>query len=182
MGRRIRIGISLFALLVLLTINATAAQQGCISVITKGGLVALYRVGDFEETHFRLSDDYGGGTVSFDEFLAPEFAAELVQLARNGYVKAADLTGTVEFSGREAGLYLVVQRSAPQGYEPFAPFLVSLPWDGDLWEVRAEPKLEEVQPQTGDQAHPDRWFAVMCLCGAGLIWCISQGWEEIRKI
>ena len=182
MGRRIIKGFSLMAMLTLLTFHVAAAPLGSVQIITKGGTVALYRVGDFEDNHFRLLEDYGGRKVTFDETLSPELATNLVQYARSGYVKAADLNGIVEFNGQEPGLYLVVQRTAPQGYELFAPFLVSLPWDGDQWEVKAEPKLEGVQPQTGDRANPERWFAAMCFCAAGLVWCICRGWEEIRKV
>jgi len=182
MGRWIRNGITLTVLLCLLAFPAASVPLGSITILTRGGTVALYRVGDFEDTHFRLLEAYGGQKVSFDESLSAELASKLVQYARSGYVKAADLNGAVEFTGRDAGLYLVVQRSAPPGYEPFAPFLVSLPWDGDQWEVQAEPKLEGVQPQTGDRANPDRWFAVMCFCMAGLIWCVSRGWEELKKV
>lgn len=182
MIRRICNGVFLTVLLCLLAFRVAAASQGSIRVVTRGGTVALYRVGNFEDTHFRLLEAYGGGEVSFDESLSPELAAKLVQYARSGYVKAADLNGIVSFSGKEAGLYLVVQRSAPPGYEPFAPFLVSLPWDGNQWDVRAEPKLEGAQPQTGDRANPEQWFAVMCLSAAGLVWCTCRGWEEIRKV
>lgn len=182
MARRICNGITLLALLFLLVFSAAAAPLGSIRIITKGGTVALYRVGDFEDTHFRLLDAYGGGEVTFDESLSPGLAEKLVQQARNGYVKAADLNGAVEFQGQEAGLYLVVQRSTPQGYEPFAPFLVSLPWDGDQWNVKAEPKLEGVQPQTGDNRNPGVWFAAMCFSAAGILYCLWNGKDYLNQI
>lgn len=182
MRRRIRNVISMGVVMWLLVFGAGATALGSITILTKGGTVAVYRVGDFEDTHFRLLEAYGGEKIGFEESLSPELAARLVQHARSGYVKAADLNGNVVFSEQEPGLYLVVQRSTPAGYEPFAPFLVSLPWDGDQWNVKAEPKLEGIQPKTGDPANPDRWFAAMCICASGLIWCIFRGWEEIKKI
>lgn len=165
----------------LLTVSALASHTGSIQVETEGGTVALYRVGAFEQTYFRLLESYGGGTVTFDETLSPELAQELAAKARGGYVKAADLHGTVVFTDREPGLYLIVQRTTPEGYAPFEPFLISLPWDGDQWEVRTQPKLEAKQPTTGDSADPMCWLGMMAISTAGLLGCLWLGWEKPRK-
>lgn len=181
MLRRI-INVIAMGMVFLLTVSALASQTGSIQVETEGGTVALYRVGDFEQTYFRLLEAYGGRTVTFDETLSPELAQELAAIARGGYVKAADLHGNVVFSDREPGLYLIVQRTAPDGYEAFTPFLVSLPWDGDQWEVKAQPKLEGEQPNTGDSAEPMYWLGAMAFSAAGIFCCVWLGWEELRKI
>lgn len=181
MLRRIINAIALWMVL-LLTVSAMASQLGTIQVETEGGTVALYRVGEFEQTYFRLLQSYGGRAVTFDETLTPELAEELAEIAQGGYVKAADIHGNVVFSNREPGLYLIVQRTVPDGYAPFSPFLVSLPWDGDQWEVKAQPKLEGPQPLTGDSADPVPWLGSMAFSAVGILCCVWLGREELRKI
>ena len=51
MIRRICNGVFLTVLLCMLAFRVAAASQGNIRVVTRGGTVALYRVGDFEDTH-----------------------------------------------------------------------------------------------------------------------------------
>ena len=169
-------------LVFLLSVSGLAAQVGSIRVETEGGTVALYRVGDFEETCFRLLQSYGGRKVTFDESLSPELAEELAEIAQGGYVKAADIYGDVLFANREPGLYLLVQRTAPDGYMPFNPFLVSLPWDGDQWEVKVQPKLEQQQPMTGDSADPMHWLGAMVFSAAGILCCLWLGREDLKRI
>ena len=181
MFRRIFKGMA-FGMVILFSLSAMASQVGSIRVETEGGTVALYRVGDFEQTHFRLLQIYGGRAVTFDETLTPELAEELAKIARGGFVKAADIHGEVLFLNREPGLYLVVQRTAPEGYVPFRPFLVSLPWDGDQWEVKAQPKQEGQQPLTGDPRDPMPWLGTMIFSAAGILCCVWLGWEELKKI
>lgn len=182
MIRRILNAVTAAGLVAMLAITAWAAPVGNIQIETKGGTVALYRVGDFEGAQFRLLQEYGGEAVTFDDTLTPELALSLAKNARNGYVKAADLNGMVSFPNREQGLYLVVQRSAPEGYALFQPFLVSLPWDGDQWEVKASPKLESEQPITGDRNNPSFWLVSMCLSAAGILCCVWLGRNDLQQI
>lgn len=179
MLRRI-INVMTLGVVFLFSVSALASQLGSIRVETEGGTVALYRVGDFEETHFRLLPAYGGNTVTFDEILSSELAEELAAIAQGGHVKAADIYGQVLFTDREPGLYLLIQRTAPEGYAPFAPFLVSLPWDGDQWEVRAQPKLDEEQPKTGDERSPMTWLGTLILAAGGMLCCAWLVREEFR--
>ena len=182
MIRRIWKSAVMLSLLSMMAITAAAAPLGSISVLTRGGTVALFRVGDFENTQFRLLEEYGGDAIGFDQAISWELAAALAEKAGSGFVKAADLSGWVEFSELDAGLYLLVQRSTPQGYEPFEPFLLSLPWDSDQWNVSLEPKSEGIQPETGDPGQPEEWSVVMTFCGVGILWCLFRGRKEQNHV
>ena len=52
----------------------------------------------------------------------------------------------------------------PEGYAPFAPFLIEIPIDGNVWLAEACPDLDPLvtdNPQTGD--HPAPIIAAMTL-------------------
>ena len=64
-----------------------------------------------------------------------------------------DPFGSVTFWDLDEGLYLVTQPYAHEGYAPFEPFLVMIPWDGYEWSLTAVPKLErqiDIVPDTSD--------------------------------
>lgn len=162
-------------LLLLFAIPSLAVQRGSILVETCGGAVALYRVGSVNGQNFLLSEDYGGETVTFDELLSPNLAAWLDGQSKSGQIKAADLCGKVLFSDLEPGLYLVAHRSAPAGCDPFAPFLLSIPWDGEQWDINIKLPQSELPPVTEDPANPGAWMMGVALSMLGLAVCIRQG-------
>lgn len=144
------------ALLGALAVPAAAAANDGVIRVTVGrddsGEVTLYKVGEFITGGFQLDDAYGGGTVTDLDSLSDELAAWLAQKAGVGTVQQAR-DGVCTFQGLSEGLYLVVQTRAAAGYEAFQPFLVSVPWDGNMWELDVKPILKEAQPpKTGDEA------------------------------
>lgn len=77
---------------------------------------------------------------------APELAAELAKKAKDaeGVRVAVDENGKVVFSDLALGLYLIVQDTPAEGFEPIRSFLVTVPMrDGDdlIYDVVANPKV-----------------------------------------
>lgn len=119
-----------------------------------GGALSLYRVGDVAEDDgnfsFALTDEFAGSGVSLDDVTSADLASSLADYATaqgveadGTYEIAAD--GTMKASGLELGLYLVVQGEPAEGYEPCAPFLVSVPMNEGgayVYDVDATPKVE----------------------------------------
>lgn len=78
------------------------------------------------------------------------------------------------------GLYLIIQTEPAKGYSALAPFLVSLPYDGQYHiqvDAKNEPKPTHSPrlPQTGQL-----WWPVPVLAGVGLI-CVGQGLVRRRR-
>lgn len=141
--------------------------------IVPGGSLELYKVGDVagNQTSFTLNNDFSGmGKVSLGDF-ATEQSARLAQNLANYAnrmqlkpLKTVDIdeNGYAEFNNLKFGLYLVVQDEYARGYDPIAPFLVSLPMytegEGYDYFINAEPKVDKPQPPSpggGDEEKPD---------------------------
>ena len=165
---------------------ASAAETGTIIVHmdygaqVSGGEVMLYSVADAVEGGYRLKEFCGGGVIRQEDAHSADLALWLAKRCTFGGIsKEADEKNTVEFSGLSQGLYVVVQTRAPAGWGCAAPFLVSVPLNGQ-WEILARPKqgeLDTASPKTGQ--HPAPLFAAMCLVlsGLGLYLCA----ENLRK-
>lgn len=161
-----------------------------------GGTLTIFRAGDIHEDDgdfsFVLSEEFAGSGEALDDIDSPELAKALAE-----YADAQELRGTsriisdqgeVRFAGLEPGLYLVVQDTAAEGYNPAPPFLVSVPMMKDgvyVYDVDASPKVglerapepsEEPDepggklPQTGQMNWP---VPVMASTGVLLFIC---GW------
>lgn len=140
-------------LVVLLLVPVLAMQvsaaEGSICIRTEEDCeVTVYYVAEPDGIHYRLLDSYGGGLLTFDDTLSTDLAAWLAGRTVDGIAMETE-QGIAVFSDLEEGLYLVVQTKGEKGKNPFAPFLVSIPWDGYIWEVEVTPFPEET-PQTGD--------------------------------
>ncbi len=125
----------------LLTICAApAAATGSIHLKTQEK-VALYFVGTPEGSGYRLTDSCGGGYLTFDDTLSADLAAWLsARLINTDPYRIGS-----SFNILEEGLYLVCSRDD----EGFAPFFVTIPWDGYHWNLEMDPSGEAI-PQTGD--------------------------------
>lgn len=151
----VRKGLCLLLVMLLgVLVMPAEASSGAIRVDIGGeGEVTLYRVGILEREHYRLSDEHGGGTVTFDDILLPELAAWLAQRSQGGISRETE-QGIAEFTGLSEGLYLAVQTREGENDTRFAPFLISLPWDGDTWILDVRPQMTlplADTPQTGDR-------------------------------
>lgn len=153
MKRKMLCAVLILAMLAVIRLPVRA-NTGTIRVDIGGaGEVTLYRVGILDRDHYRLSDEHGGGEVTFDDVLLPELAAWLAARASGGISRETE-AGIAEFTGLSEGLYLAVQTGERLGYEDFAPFLISLPWDGEVWYLDVKPEmylLPPATPQTGDR-------------------------------
>ena len=136
-----------------------------------GGTVTLYKAGDVAEDNgnygFTLTGDFSGSGASLEDISASGLADRLGE-----YAPENDLTGTtinISSDGTwmagdlELGLYLVVQQDAADGFEPIAPFLVSVPMYDEAagvynYSVDAQPKLSTLTktpvPETTAPAAP----------------------------
>lgn len=154
---------------------ASAAETGSILVETTGGTVALYRVGEINGQAFVLDEGYGGGLLTLEEILSPNLARWLLGQAKSGTIKAPDICGKALFSDLEPGLYLLSQRTAPPGSNPFAPILLPIPWDGEIWDVSIAPDEQYQMPITGDPHPCGSWILGIILSAMGLVICIHYG-------
>ena len=136
-----------------------------------GGSLELYKVGDVAENQktFTLNNDFSGmGKVSLGDF-ATEQSARLAQNLANYAnrmqleplkIAVIDENGYAEFNDLAFGLYLVVQDEYASGYDPIAPFLVSLPMytegEGYDYFINAEPKVDKPNPPSpgGSSSNP----------------------------
>lgn len=212
---RKRILISLIAILLFCTTGVTALahdvpnlnQSGSITVKLQdnekklsSGTLTFYRVGEIRSTdgdyHFVPTEAFASSEKSLETVHFPEFARDLLEYAQKNNISGKTLPiqdGTVryEIESGQLGLYLVVQHQAAVGYNPIAPFLVSVPISEDnqyVYDVNATPKVEiitktnasadstakpagTVLPQTGQLKYPVPVFAIvgLCLIGSGMI-------------
>lgn len=163
---------------------AAAEETGTIRVTltreedrTYYGTVALYRVGVPVSGGYRLGSGFGGGFVETEDAQSPALAqwlAERVGTA-DGF-RVLDSYGCGEFKDLEKGLYLLVQEDPAEGFYPFMPFLVQLPFEGQ-WEILTFPKMESVPvvlPETGDTFGVWLHTAVMTVSGLGLMVCLGK--------
>lgn len=212
MKKRISAAIALLLLLsALLPLPAAAAKsytpitepKGSITVRVRDGEKALkdlkltcIQVGELAEINgkpefVRIYD----GKILTGDILKPELAQEIYQYGKDNSSNTdistferlevrVDKDGYAIFSNRNPGLYLIVQETAYSGYEPIAPFLVTIPYNGD-YHVDAinKPKLEidedpttettkpkEKLPQTGQLNWP-----VPALASGGML-LFALGW------
>lgn len=147
-----------------------------------GGTVTLFRVADLaEDLTFSPvpgfsdcgTDLNGALTASAARTLADYAAAQGIP----GETKSLTMDGFACFPDLVPGLYLLVQPSAGEGFEPFNPFLVSIPTvidDAVYFDVEAGPKAAPTPtpppglPQTGQLRWP---VPVLGCTGAALLFC-----------
>lgn len=119
-----------------------------------GGSLTLRRVGDVAEEDgnytFTLTEAYAASGADLTDLTDTALAAGLADYTTANGIAGEEVTigsdGTAAADGLALGLYLVMQDQPAEGYEPIAPFLVSVPmWDETagayLYTVDAAPKL-----------------------------------------
>lgn len=156
-----------------------AAGEGTIQIDLKGGgkpiqgaPIRVFLAGTPIEGGYRLTDTFGGGVITQLDVFSPEVADWLSKRASGGWRGVTDKDGSISFQGLNEGLYLVVQSKGKGGYQPFTPFLITIPWDGDQWNITATPKTEKeitVVPDTSDPGTVDKGLIGMLLSGTGLL-------------
>lgn len=119
-----------------------------------GGSLTLHRVGDVAEEDgnytFTLTEAYAASGADLTDLTDTALAAGLADYTTANGIAGEEVSigsdGTAAADGLALGLYLVMQDQPAEGYEPIAPFLVSVPmWDETagayLYTVDAAPKL-----------------------------------------
>ena len=176
--------------------GAITASMRFDGAVVSGGTLTLYRVGEVRENDgsysFAATGRFAESGVDFTNVESAALATELANFAAEknlaGITQNIGSTGKVVFGDLEAGLYLMVQDAAAEGYNKAAPFLVSMPMLENgvyVYEVDASPKVElEKAPDRPDSpSYPDsklpqtgqlKWpVPVLASCGVGLFVC---GW------
>lgn len=171
MNRRILTVAAVLGVALFLVLPAKATVTGSICVKTNGGTVGLYPIGEINGQSYCLYDTYGGGVLEDGDILSSNLAAWLYEQVQSGQIKASDIGGEVDFTDVQPGLYLIAQPSAPSELKPFDPFLISIPWDGYMWEVTLN--LEQL-PQTGEKFVPTIWLFAMAVSAVGIATCLLQ--------
>lgn len=143
-------------------------ELSCDGQSVSGGQIAVYMVGsvvqDDGDLGFSLSDDFSGCGLSLEidydsasevKTLAAELAAYADENDISGITAEAGSDGKITVSGISVGLYLIIQTQSAEGYEAFAPFLVSVPMYDEtketyVYDVDASPKvtLTKIQEET----------------------------------
>lgn len=180
MGRKLVCGLLSVVVLLGMRLPCAAAEDGGSIRVTLTreedrtyyGTVELYRVGTEVDGGYRLGSGFGGGFVGPEDAQAPALAQWLTDRVgtADGY-QVLDSYGCAEFTGLDAGLYLLVQEDPAEGFYPFLPFLVRLPWEGQ-WDILTFPKLESIPvaiPETGDEFLLWPFVGAMGLSSAGLL-------------
>lgn len=164
------------ALLVMVQASPTARaaeidlqRTGSVSVTLRdgnapvpGGIFTLYHVADIAEVsgrlEYRFLEAFTGCGAELSDIHAEGLAEHLAVYASangvTGTTKTAGANGRVTFPNLELGLYLIVQEGRPAGYYGVAPFLVSVPLEGEtgwVYQVDASPKVQPQPDQPDDE-------------------------------
>ena len=121
-------------------------------VAVGGGTLTAYLVAEAKyddgDNFFEFTDDFKDCGLDLTEIDSAEpgahdMAAQLVSYANSGTTVSVDDSGHADFTDLALGLYLIVQETPAEEYDPINPFLVTVPfWDGEqlVYDVEAEPK------------------------------------------
>lgn len=167
----------LFAVGVLMGIGfpaLAAGASGSIQLQVEAGVVTLYRVGDPVDTGYRLTEEYGKGLITLQDAISPNLAMWLAERVHGGVEMEPNEEGIIEYPDLPEGLYLLIQTETPEGEKPFAPFLVSIPWDGIVWDIQADPTPELETPKTADDSQILLWVMMMVMSCTVLTLCLNR--------
>ena len=136
-----------------------------------GARVLLCKAGAPVQGGYLLEEEFGGGFVTEVDVMLPDLARWLGEKGRSYSTDLTDAEGIAAFYGLEEGLYLVKQEENEGTLASFTPFLITIPWDGNMWEITASPKMERVprpMPDTSDPGTVDTGFWGMAAAAFGL--------------
>lgn len=174
-----------------------------------GGSLILYKVADvgYDDTIGYVFDASGtdfkaaSEDYSSEDKLDAALAARLAKFAKDKGISGKSLTvgsnGVASASDLSLGLYLIVQKEAPDGYSNIEPFVVSVPQhdaDGNyIYKVDATPKPgtkvipTPTRKPTVTPTHPPKlpqtgqmWWPVFVLAAAGIA-CLMIGMAVRRR-
>lgn len=169
----------------------------------KGGTIILCKAADAVEDEgykFVYTEEFASFTdpIAEDADLTPELAKKLADAAATSPNLVTKEVGEepVVFDSLAPGLYVISQPKAADGYEPVAPFLVTVPFKGEdgklQYDVDARPKVEKARKSTPTPTPPvtktpppklpqtgQLWWPVPLLVIAGLLFILA-GWRRKR--
>lgn len=158
-----------------LTVSVKNANDGCVSI---------WRVASEADGSWQYADAYASCTLALSQD-ENELSEALYRFTlENGIFgsEAVITSEAAEFSGLQAGLYLVAQTRSSSGCEDFMPFLIGLPYAspsaaGALHSATAAPKNEPDVPGSDLQNTPppsflpqtgQLWWPVCALFGCAM--------------
>jgi len=145
------------------------------------GAVTLYQVGFKVEDGYRITEEFGGGIVKFEDADSDNLARWLAESAgEKGRTLLLDADGNAVFSELEEGLYMLVQTERMDGFYPVYPVLLSIPQE-NVWDVQLlrepVPVVTEI-PKTGQSPVPFFGVLGMVLSSAGLLMCAGKNRKQ----
>ena len=182
MLKRLFFSLSAVALAAALSLPAQAGELGGSirldlevgDFVVTNGAVKLYQVAQQGPEGYLVSDSFGGGLVKPEDALSSSLAQWLAQTAEDGGItRLLDADGCAEFSRLPDGLYLVVQSEKMDGFDPFEPFLVTIPMYGER-DIQGRPPVFPIvaeAPAKGQDMQPFLGVAGMVVSGLGLALC-----------
>ncbi len=128
--------------------------------VVSDGILSIYKAADLNLTDWDMSyvytDDFSELGEVPEDLENSEYARVLAQCVLDnslaGTEAEVDAEGIVTFDGLTAGLYLIIQTEASEGYYSIDPFVVTLPMDvNGTWEydVDASPKTQIYPEESG---------------------------------
>lgn len=177
-----KISIMLMAVLLLFSVTVSAHaiespdldRKGTLTLVMEwegeklnGGTLTIYRVGQIvledDAWKFILISELRERGISLEDMDDAQLAKQLNQLVKEKVLPGSTVPirgGEAVFTNLEAGLYLVTQEEACEGFSPINPFLTSLPrWENGryVYDLTAQPKvsLESLPTQPSESTEPE---------------------------
>ena len=187
-----------------ITVNILSADTG---KAIPGGTVTLYKVASVIQVNgdiiFQLTEDFEESGVSVAEISetapgAKELSSVLETYANNkkisGKAVTVDKNGQAFWDDLNLGLYLIINTTAAEGYEPLNTFLITVPryLDGCyVYDVNANPKQGTAGSAVSKPSKPDVptgklpqtgqfWWPVPLFAIMGILF-VMFGWYRQRR-
>ena len=150
------------------------AKTGSVSVTMEyegkavpSGALTMYQVGEIKKDDgsyvFTAAGAFQESGTDLSDPSSPELAKRLAAFASDRNLPGREIEigrdGTAFAGNLSAGLYLIVQTEAADGYEAVSPFLVSIPMNEDgvyLYDVDATPKLDTLTQAEPEPENPGK--------------------------
>jgi len=134
MARFLKIGALAAVVLLGMLLGVSGTEEGSFTVSLPhgGGSLTAYRVGETGEGgSYILAEAFAQSGAELNDTNSREtatlLAAHVEAEGLTGISAAVNGEGEVLFTDLQPGIYLVIQRQTPPGYQPVHPFLVRVP-------------------------------------------------------
>lgn len=130
--------------------------------------VTIFYAGNPVQGGYRLTEQFGGGIIAFEDVFSSNLAAWMEECAAIGISGETGDYGTVFFPDLEYGLYLVT--SGETGMADFRPYLVCVSEEIPYVDIYPEAKLSSYEnPLTADRFSPTLFLLLMLISADGFV-------------